>query len=467
MRRFRFLFVLFTSFSILLAENSSRANVGEMFGFGSQSFGLAGAGSALGQSVSAAYHNPAALAADDSGARFKISYAFMYVQPTFTPISNVVTQNSFIADGLSISNVDMNYKPTVGQELGFSYRLFPDFANITVGLITFLPFNQIAFMDTGEAYVPEYILYRARTQRPQVEMALGAQLGKGFHAGAGAHMAFSLTGNGAVFLNTQSGTASSMRFTSSLTPKLAPYFGLYYAPKDSILSLASVFRMPVASDSNFTFRSSARVFGPLPGVDFNFLAVSALFYDPMALELGGTVQALSWLRLVAQLDYQVWNQFQAPALLITQPQSTAIGTASFPISAGSVPAFKYLNIVVPRAGAEFALSEKSTVRVGYYYRPSMIDGIPTGAGNYLDPAKHALNLGYGLKLPHFLTLENPVQIDFNLTYQLLVGFHVTKTPGNEANDGSAASLADQKIGAPGYDVGGNLFGGGVSLSLAF
>lgn len=458
----RLLTLLFVGVSPFTASQTSWANIGESFGFSSQAMSLGGAGSAIGQSTSAAYHNPAALAQDDSGPRFKASFGFIYVQPSFTPISNVVTQNTFIADGLSISNVDMNYKPTVGQQFGFSYRILPEFGNLTVGLISFLPFSQFAFMDSGEAYVPEYVLYRARTQRPQVEVGLGAQLGKGWHLGVGAHTAFSLTGNGSVFLNTQANTASSMRFTSSLVPKVAPYFGLFYAPKESRFNLASVFRLPVASDNNVSFSSSARVFGPLPGVDFNFLAVSALFYDPMALELGGTFQASSWVKVIAQVDYQIWNRFQAPALLISQPTTTAKGTGSFSIAPGSVPAFTYLNIVVPRVGAELTLSEKTVLRVGYYYRPSMIDGVPNEAGNYLDPAKHAMNLGLGIKVPHFLTLENPLQIDFNLTYQLLVAFHVTKTAGNEVGD-----LADRKIGAPGYDAGGNLIGGGVSLSVGF
>ncbi|MBI2711532.1 MAG: hypothetical protein HYX41_01540 [Bdellovibrio sp.] len=460
--QFRSSFLVFTFFFIFLS-NLALANVGDIFGFGSRSMSLGGAGGSLGSSPSVAYHNPAALAAAaDEGPRFRASWGFVYVQPTFTPINSVVTQNTFIADGLATGNVDMTYKPTVGQELGFTYRLFPEVGNFTIGLISFLPFNQLAYMDSGEAYVPEYFQYRARTQRPQVEFGAGAALGKGLYLGAGVHAAFTLTGNGTVFLNTQANTASSMRFTASMLPKLAPFFGVYYAPPEKPFSLATVFRTPVASDNNFSLSSSARVFGPLPGVDFNFMAVSALFYDPMALEIGGTVTPTSWLKVVGQVDWQIWNQFRAPAMLISQPQTTPVGTGSFSIASGSVPAFNYVNIVVPRGGVEISFSDTTVLRLGYYYRPSMIEGVPNGAGNYLDPATHAANIGLGLKVPHFLTLENPLNIDFNFTYQLLTAFRVTKTAGNEAGVST-----DQKIGSPGYDVGGNLLGGGVSLSVAF
>jgi hypothetical protein len=39
---------------------------------------------------------------------------------------------------------------------------------------------------------------------------------------------------------------------------------------------------------------------------------------------------------------------------------------------------------------------------------------------------------------------------------------VVKTSGNEIG-----IAGDPKIGSPGYDAGGNLLGGGVSLSMAF
>ena len=283
------------------------------------------------------------------------------------------------------------------------------------------------------------------------------------YLGGGIHGAFSVTGNGSVFLNTQSNSTSSMRIAVSMMPKLAPYFGAYYAPKESPLIASAVFRTPVSFDNSFAFSSSARVFGPLPGVDFNFLAVSVLFYDPMALELGVSYKPSSRIKAVAQLDYQIWNRFQPPALLISQPQTTAKGTGSFSIAAGSVPAFNYINIIVPRGGVEVSFSDRATLRVGYYYRPSIIDSALDGPGNYLDPAKHAFNLGFGLKIPQFLTLQNPLNIDFSFTYQLLQSFSVTKSAGSN----EAGVTTDEKIGYPGYDVGGNMIGGGVSLSLAF
>jgi hypothetical protein len=117
--------------------------------------------------------------------------------------------------------------------------------------------------------------------------------------------------------------------------------------------------------------------------------------------------------------------------------------------------------VIPRVGEEISLSEVSTIRVGYAYRPSFLAEVPNGAGNYLDPPKHMVNLGLGLNYKHFMGFETAARLDFNLSYHALVTQTITKTSGDEAGNPSGT-----KIGSPGYDAGGKILGGGVTLSLA-
>jgi hypothetical protein len=459
-----------------------RANVGEFFGFGSRVSALGGIGVAGNAGAYAAYHNPAELSAHRDK-RLLFSWGLVYMQPRFTPITNVVTQNRFTADGQSTGDVDTNYKNTFGQEIALSYRLFPEWKNLSFGLVAFLPIESVAYMDTGEAYVPEYLMYRSRTQRPQIELGFGADMGKGFHLGFGIHTGFALTSNATAFINTTAGTASSMRFTSSLKPKAAPYFGiLYQSPvhleagiRTPQFTLGSVVRLPLASDNTMTLSSAARVFGDFAAVDINFPASSTLFYDPLTVEVGGSAQHSSWGRIYGQIEYQRWSRYQTPALLIADPSTTNCrnqdGTPcnTVSITPGQTPPVQFVDIIVPRVGEEITLNERCVVRVGYAYRPGMVSKSSADVGNYLDPAKHMVSAGVGFKFDHFLNFEVPTQLDFNLAYQYLVKQHVGKSPGNEAagNSPTQANLADAKIGSPGYDVGGNLLGGGVTLTLAF
>lgn len=461
-----FCFLLSFCLSFCL-EREVYANVGEAFGFGAKVSGLSGVGVAGNAGPFAAYHNPAELGVK-SDQRLLLSWGLVYAVPSFRPITNVLTQNLFNSDGDVYSNVDTSYRSTLGQVFGMTYHLFPEVMNLSFGLVSFLPLDAVAYMDTGEAYVPEYFMYRARTQRPQVEVALGADLGKGFHAGAGIHFGFSLTSNASVFINTQAGTASSMRFLSSLKPKAAPYFGLLFKPVEDPEQYSGglVFRLPVASDNSMTLSSAARVFGSFAAVDFNFKGLSALFYDPMALELGGAWRITPWLKTYAQLDYQFWSGFKAPAMLITEPDTSkcnppgSCGTVK--ISPGRVPSYSYQDIIVPRLGEEIFLSDAATLRFGYGYRPSVLKTVSHGEGNYLDPPKHMLNLGFGLKSKRFLGFEVLNELDLHLLYQYLELQQIVKTAGNETGN-----MNDPKIGSPGYTAGGSQLGGGISLSLAF
>jgi hypothetical protein len=443
------------AFALLLVtlttlSQTARANVGEAFGFGSRTASLGGAGVAWGFEGFSAYSNPAGLA-QAGNKRLLLSWSIMDHEYRFTPISNVIVENTATSDKETISDVDLDYRSTFGSAYGFVYQLFPEFHRFSLGLTVFMPVNQVAYMDSGETFVPEYMLYRSRTQRPQFELGVGIETTPGLYFGLGMHMAFSLTSNASVFISTS--TPSSMRFASSLKPKLTPYLGVLFVPDNAVnpaYTLGAVFRFAATSANNLTLRTSAQLLGSLAAPDFNLSAYSALFYDPLKLELGATFKTVEDGRLYLQADFQAWHQFEPPAITIEEPTLTSTGV---PVKGSQNPGFDYRNIIIPRLGHEYAVNGTTTVRAGYAYRPGIIRTPSTGQGNYLDPSKHMLNAGVGFKYNTFLSFNTPCTLDFNASYQALVAQQITKTPG--------------VIGAPGYEAGGKIFGGGASLNLAF
>jgi hypothetical protein len=446
--------------------------VGQEYGFGSRTRALAGAGAAWGFGAFAAYYNPGALPFQGEK-RLLLEGGLVDMTPNFTSINNVIVENAYVSDKVTYGSVANDYRSTSGEELGFVYRLFPDFHNITFGVTSYLPLQQLAYIDTGETFVPEYVLYRARTQRPQVELGGGFDLTPRWHLGAGLHVAYSLTSSATVFLQTDPTKPSTMRFSASMSPKVAPDVGLLYtsepepgeAPR---LTAGLVMRFAVASDNTLVLQSAARAFGSFAALDFDFNAISTIFYDPFSVELGGTFAETPSTRTYAQLEFQAWSHFKAPALLIQNPSSNNTcnnGPCGVIISPGQLPAFPYQDIFIPRIGQEYTFG-RLTLRAGYAWQPGIFaDGGngPSGAGNYLDPSKHIFTLGAGYHFLHFLNFDVPCDVDVNLAYQALVTEHVTKTPGDENGQGTG----DLKIGAPGYDAGGSVYGGGLSLTMAF
>lgn len=435
---------------------SAHANIGEFTGFGARSAALGGAAVAWGSDGFAAYANPASLALRGPE-RLHVSYHLLYVLPRFTNIGSVVTQNAVFADGVNTESVDTSYRDTFGQAVGASYQLLPFLWNLSLGITAFLPIANTAYMDTGSAIIPEYVMYRSRTQRPQVEIGIGFNPYGPIYLGVGAHVGFALNSIATLFIQTNPGTASTMRFASSLVPKAAPFFSALVAPdgKDSRWSAGAVFRMAMVSDNNMYLKTSARAFGTLTALDFNFNAFGALYYDPASLEIGGSWRPLDWLRANAQVDYVFWGDFQKATLTIYNTQMGQCNggcPGSLAIQPGSNPAYATQNIFVPRAGAEFILG-KHTLRAGYSYKPSILASASTDSANPIDPAAHRISIGYGYEFQRLGGLDHPWNLDIHATWQALVGGLVTK-------------VGTTTIGYPGYATGGNLFGGGVSLSLA-
>ncbi len=440
----------FYSLIFFLTLSSAHANVGEAFGFGSRSASLGGAVVANGDEEGfASYSNPAALACNGEN-KFKFSFGILDMEPAFKPISNVIVENDYTSDRQTSGNVDTNYRNTLGQSIGASFDVVPEFHHLSLGTTLFFPINQIAYFDTGESFLPEYFLYRARTLRPLLELGAGAEIFPGFYFGTGLHFAFSLTTHGTVLLQTDQTKPSTMRYSASIKTKAAPYFGVLVIPNPSFSS-GLVFRLPVQSSNTMSLDSGARALGGLPVLDFNFSALSALFYDPMSIEAGFSWAYTPVTRLSLQGDYLFWSRFVSPALSVTD-SLTSTGGVNF--SKGKNPNFEFKNILTPRIGHEWQIGNK-TLRLGYAYHPSILKNLPTESGNFLDPPKHMLNIGLGWQFAK-------CKLDLHASYHLLVTQTITKSAGDENGVGAG----NTKIGAPGYEAGGKIYGGGVTLSFA-
>ena len=461
-----------------LIMKSANANIGESFGFGSRSAGLMGASVTGGYEGYASYANPAALSLSRDR-RLVVSWGLLSMSPQFTPIRDIIVENETTSDEVHRGDVTHNYRATLGQSVGVSYLVAPEWMNFALGVTTFVPIQQFAYVDTGEIYIPEYVLYRARTQRPQFELAASFMPVEGLHIGAGVHIGFSLTGNANVFIQTSSDKPSTMRFSSSLTPKGSPYLGILFAPghqaglstdPNTPLSIGAVVRFPLESQANIILNSGARVFGSFAGVDFAFTSRSALYYDPLSIEIGARLKLFDRWTTQVQLDYQAWQDFVPPALTLQEPSANCsnadASACGINVSGSNNPVPTFKNILIPRIAQELQISDAWSIRAAYARNPGMIDQTKSDlseAGNLLDPPKHMISLGIGRQFAQFFGHAIPIRVDAHASAHLLETQTITKNPGDELGNGSG----DLKIGAPGYQAGGKILGGGVSLSLAF
>lgn len=98
------------------------------------------------------------------------------------------------------------------------------------------------------------------------------------------------------------------------------------------------------------------------------------------------------------------------------------------ISRGS-PDPKWEDSLVPRIGLEYSLSEKISVRCGYYFEPSPIPD-QTRASNYLDNDRHVFSVGAGFRVwAPFKLVREPMNIDLAFQYMALPRRVTKKEPG--------------------------------------
>ena len=382
---------------------------------------------------------------------FVVEIGFAYLHAALPPIENIVVENARTStvSGVNYGTVNNNYSDVFGQTLKVQALLNAS-KHWTVGLKTFLPLNSLAEMDTGNIYQPEYVLYRTESQRPRILLTSGIDLGSDWRVGIGADVGFSVTAQANVFLQSGSGTYSDQRISAKVKPSLVPQASIQYQ------NYTFAVRGENKAGFDLTTVAAARVFGSAnAAVNFAYDTNSALYFDPWDFELSGKNQLNETWAVVWGVAYQLWGGYQAGAAVIEQNvtnQCNGNGGCSSSFSASQPPGFKARNLIVPEAGFELSLGG-NRYDLAYRFKDSIFNGVPTGAGNYLDPPRHDILLG--------ATFPTKGGWEWNVQAQIsrLASQTVVKTDPTEIGATSPVSS--------GYTASGWLYGGNFALTIPF
>ena len=461
--------ILSRSFELILILLGSgcpalMANVGDLGAYGAPALSLSGAGVTGGCGAFNTYYNPAAIVGEvGPQASIRLDYSLVFLQPQLRPLGQLVLQNTYTGSTQVVDEPDVRIPQILGQAVGLALHLWPQFAELTLGLSSYLPLNHLAALDTGSTLQPDLFLYRSRTQQSQFEFALAQKAGP-LAWGVGMRLGFSLTANAGVVLNTRPDQASLMRVASRLEPQLAPYFGALWQvgalEEDSgvtPLEIGLVGRLPLSNQSTFRLSSTSQILGELGSLPLDLLAQSTLLYEPYAVELGASIHWSARTRTILQGDYQLWRLFRAPTLLVKNSDDAS----TLMISPSPNLHYAYRNTFTPRVAQEIDLVSSLILRLSLAYKPGIIDGLNVGSGNPMDLDQLILGTGLGWSGERLWGRSLHWQLDLGFTYRRLLPASVNKSPGNEASN-----PLDQKVGAPGYGASGQIWGVLLGGSLA-
>ncbi len=427
--------------ALLALPALAHANFADFFGASASTSSIGGQANLDRRDPTNIYYAPALMAWSQ-----KIGFAFDYstVHHDFEDINNVVIKNSTNSTPgtTTYGNIPTDYPDYRNVAISANLPIRYDGAG-NLGLAYFGPMGNVMEVNTGHPTRPEYVLYHARYRRSMIylsyahplteELAFSIGTLVGFQTGADAGMQASLTGTG-------------YGSSASTQAKISPSLGAHL----SLAMKASVGQIYFAYSQEMKQHLKANVNGEMndPPVAFDASIDSMIYYDPHTFRVGGALDAGPF-QLMGSLEYQIWSGYQTPVVRITR-RSTIMSTDNY-------ERVNTRNTLVPRIGVRLAPVDYFAMNAGVSYRPTPLQGDFSGSGNSVDTNTLTFSAGPEFRMRF---LEKDWKLSAALIYQKLDEKTVTKSTRQENGN------AGDKIGAPGYKIGGSVLAATLGLSLS-
>ena len=400
----------------------AQASVGDVFGFGSRSAGLAGAATALAEGFEATYYNPARV-----GGAARFSFGFLGAGGTLTAGG----QRQSLDDAFGFVIGAAAPVPLGGVlrdriHVGAGFFLLPDKIVRARGRAP------------SEAFFP---LYDNRTQRVMILPSVAVRLHERLWFGVGANVLASLGGS----VDVRDGPLRSLdaRVNEELLTTFAVNAGVSLRPLSRwtlALSVRDEFSLPFFTNAATTLAGSK--------LAINIRART--LFEPATVTLGNAIAVTPQLTLALDLAYKRWSRYGGGYVAVEGALPVGIGNVAEVPLRPPVPEANFKDVWNVRLAAEWHAYERGpwrlTARGGWSFEQSPVPAQTTGRTFLLDGDKHLFALGASLaRLGRF-------EIDVHFTAQ-----HVgsTRTP-----QPAGASL-------PLLEGGGAVFSGGLVGSYFF
>ncbi len=377
------------------------------------------------------------------------SFNFLEIIPKLTDINNVVVKNPVNQNGntTTTGNVDVNTPATTMFAGHLSTPLFGEEGPI-FALSVITPVDRMLEADTGDPYKPEYVMYRNRYLRPTIIFNL-AQKFDSWSVALGGQTGFQSNGESYFYTRTDSEVHPTV---GKLTFNAKPSLGVLASVSKEWNSAETYLSFTQEMKSKFTNKAiGATSIGGGNAFPFEFSINSLLYYDPQTWRLGHIQKLSENFKIMGMLEYQEWANYKTPKLVFKQEGGTLASSKDY-------EKLNPKNIFIPHIGFESNLNEKWILRGGYFYRPTPLKTSKLkDSGNSIDPDKHVGSIGLG----HLFTFFNK-NLEATIAYQ----FHYLKSEKINKTDGLEDGSAGQKIGSPGYRIGGNIHVMAIGLNWA-
>lgn len=431
----------------LILSSSAYANFGEMFGASYSTSAIGGQSNMDENDPSNNFYAPAVLGFSD---KFNVLMQASSTATHFDSIDNVVTKNSTNSNTTETGKVKTDYKKFYGGALHVALPLGATSHLGTLGLSVFLPIGSIMETHSGDPALPEYVMYRSRYDRTSIyfnfakaafdnDLAFSVGTILGFQASADVRTNVSLNG-------------ANYGSSALAQSKISPALGIIASAVKKVYASKIYFTYQQEMKSNLQAIASGEIADPVP-LPFNANVNTMIFYDPHSFRLGTSIKsdATSSLETYVGVEYQVWSGYKTPKIDITKNGGILLPSVNY-------ENIERKNTINPKIGVKWDVTNRWSTLLGFAYRMSPLKGDFSGSGNSIDTDSYIMAGGLQYRI---VMWGRDVSLGTSLQYHQLKDKHVTKTPGQENGN------AGDKIGAPGYDIGGYILSASAGIKFNF
>ncbi len=416
----------------------------ELFGASFSTSGIGNQANLNANDPSNNYYAPSVLGFSD---KFNVLAQATSTATHFKPINNIIVTNSTNSNsGTTYGSAKTDYQKFYGSALHVALPVGGKVHLGTLALSVFMPVGHLTQTNSGDAFLPEYVMFHSRYQRTSTYLNFARKWSDDFAWSLGAMLGFQATAEVRTNMSLNGANYGSWARGQA---KVSP----------SIAAIASVTKMFDTNSVYFTYQQEMKsnlkttVFGEITNPNLaliNSTLTSMIYYDPHTFRLGSTY-IVGDAELYAGLEYQMWSNYKTPIMKVEK-------TSGVVVPSNNYEKITTRDTINPRLGIKYNWTDRWSTLLGAQYRMTPLKGDFSQAGNSIDVDTV---VGTGGIQYRMVIWSKDVHLGTSLQYHHLLDKHVTKAGGQENG------TAGPKLGAPGYDIGGYILAAAFGVKFNF
>lgn len=316
----------------------------------------------------------------------------------------------------------------------------------TLGLSLYLPIGKLIETNSGSPFLPEYVLYHSRYQRTSVYLNFAHAISDDLSFSLGGFLGYQASANADANISMNGATYGS---SAQAHIKIAPSIGAIVSLAKKINQNKIYFTYQQEMKSNVHLIANGNIANPLP-LSFSTTIDSVIFYDPHTFRVGGDY-IFSTYQLFLCLEYQLWAGYKSPIVSVKKNSGVVISSTDYEV-------ITTRNTINPKLGIKNKLTDRWSTSLGISYRQSPLSGDFSGNGNSIDSDTIIYSGGIQYRM---VIWSKDVHLGTSFEYHKLKDQDVIKSTNTESGTSGV------KIGAPGYNIGGNVMSGSFGVKFNF